>query len=109
MLVERTARTGLDYARLEGTGVTADCVHPGVVRTNLGLDSRLFRIMSVVLLSPEQGSATSVYVASAPELEGVTGKPFIKKAEAPLPEHARDETLASQLWEVSAELTGLGG
>lgn len=97
--------------RLESSGVTANCVHPGVVRTNLGLDSRLFRIMSVFfkpfLLSPEEGAATPVYVAAAPELEGISGKLFIKKQEALLPERARDEVVATRLWEASAELTAL--
>jgi retinol dehydrogenase 14 len=97
--------------RLEGTGVTANCVHPGVVPMKLGLESRLFRILSVFtnpfLLSPEEGAATSLYVASAPELEGASGKFFAKSGEAPLTERARDQALARRLWEVSAELTGL--
>ena len=97
--------------RLEGSGVTANCVHPGVVRSNLGHDSPLFRtitgVMGRFLATPEEGARTSVHVASAPELERVTGRFFRNSAEAPLPAHSQDQAVAAQLWKVSEQLTGL--
>jgi hypothetical protein len=65
--------------RLEGTGVTAKCVHPGVAATNLGRGGGGFfgflsRLTQPFLSSPEQGAETSIYLASSPEVEGVSGK-----------------------------------
>ncbi len=98
--------------RLEGTGVTANCVHPGNVVTNLNKEAepwiRLARtLMWPVLLSPEQGSETVIHLASSPELEGMTGRYFIKKS--PVPSSAESYSLdaARRLWEVSADLTKL--
>ena len=97
--------------RLEGSGVTANCVHPGVVRSELGHESRLFRavtgLIGPFLATPEEGARTSVHVASAPELEAVTGRFFRNSQEAPLPAHARDPAVAAQLWQVSEQLTAL--
>jgi NAD(P)-dependent dehydrogenase (short-subunit alcohol dehydrogenase family) len=97
--------------RLEGSGVTANCVHPGVVRSELGHESRLFRavtgLIGPFLATPEEGARTSVHVASAPELEAVTGRFFRNCQEAPLPAHARDPAVAAQLWQVSEQLTAL--
>jgi NAD(P)-dependent dehydrogenase (short-subunit alcohol dehydrogenase family) len=64
--------------RLEGTAVTATCVHPGYVRTGIGTDSVLFRLavlgLGTRLRSPEQGAGMPVLAAAAPELEGVSGR-----------------------------------
>ena len=59
------------------------------------------------MLSPEKGAETSVYLASSPEVEGVSGKYLIKKAETRSSDESYDEGLARRLWEVSAELTNL--
>jgi len=98
--------------RLEGTGVTANCVHPGAVRTNFGSGSSglfgfMVRASRPLMISPEKGAETSIYLASSPEVEGVSGKYFIKKAEARSSDESYDETVARRLWEVSAELTNL--
>jgi NAD(P)-dependent dehydrogenase (short-subunit alcohol dehydrogenase family) len=74
--------------RLEGTGVTANCLHPGAVATNLTEKDpdmppiTLFfqKLFKPFFMSPEKGAATSLYLASSPEVEGVTGKYFEKKA-----------------------------
>jgi len=102
--------------RLEGTGVTANCLHPGVVRTgfgknNTGLVKVAFNIFQFVgrpwLLSPEKGAATSIYLASSPEVEGVTGKYFADGRETPSSPASRDEAAQRRLWEVSEEMVGL--
>jgi retinol dehydrogenase 14 len=97
--------------RLEGTGVTVNALHPGVVRTNLGSQNTgLFKVLLAVMkpfiLSPEQGAETQIYAASAPELEGVTGKYFIKKKQAQSSKQSYDAAAAKRLWEVSEKLTG---
>jgi retinol dehydrogenase 14 len=98
--------------RLEGTGVSVNCVHPGVVVTNLGRGSSgsfglLLRLMRPFFSSPEKGAETSIYVASSPEVEGVSGKYFAKKAEARSSEQSYDEEVGRRLWQVSTELTKL--
>jgi NAD(P)-dependent dehydrogenase (short-subunit alcohol dehydrogenase family) len=97
--------------RLEGSGISANAVHPGAVSTRLGRGSgRWFDLLqsaiSVFMKSPEQGAGTSIYLASAPELEGVTGRYFAdEKEKQPMP-HASDPALAQRLWEISETLTG---
>jgi retinol dehydrogenase 14 len=98
--------------KLEGTGVTVNCVHPGVVVTNLGRGSSgafglLLRLMRPFFSSPEKGAETPIYLASSPEVEGVSGKYFAKKAEAKSSERSYDTVTARRLWQVSAELTKL--
>jgi retinol dehydrogenase-14 len=98
--------------RLEGTGVSANCLHPGVVGTNLGSGvSGVFgftvRALTPLMKSPEKGAETSIYLASSPEVEGMSGGYFVKKAEARSSDASHDERIARRLWEVSAELTNL--
>ena len=99
--------------RLEGTGVTANCLHPGAgVRTNLGSGvSGVFgftvRALTPLMKSPEKGAQTSIYLASSPEVEGLSGKYFVKKVEARSSDVSHDKRLARHLWEVSADLTNL--
>jgi NAD(P)-dependent dehydrogenase (short-subunit alcohol dehydrogenase family) len=98
--------------KLEGTDVTVNCVHPGVVVTNLGRGSSgsfglLLRLMRPFFSSPEKGAETSIYLASSPEVEGVSGKYFAKKSEAKSSERSYDAAIARRLWQVSAEMTKL--
>jgi retinol dehydrogenase 14 len=98
--------------RLEGTGVTANCLHPGVVRTNFGsgvsgVFGFMVRALRPLMISPEKGAETSIYLASSPEVEGLSGRYFVKKDEARSSDVTYDERLARRLWEVSAELTNL--
>src|SRR5207248_8975260 len=71
--------------RLEGTGVTANSLHPGVVRTNFGAEdqARFFAVLSRVILpllkTPAQGAQTSIYLASSPNVEDVTGQFFANR------------------------------
>lgn len=100
--------------RLEGTGVTANCLHPGAVSTGLGMNNgRLGRIVIPLLrpffLTPEAGAKTSIYLASSDEVENVSGKYFVKcKPKASSPDSC-NEALAQRLWEKSSQLTGLAG
>ncbi len=100
--------------RLEGTGVTANCLHPGVIRSGFGKNGRgLMRLGWILagpfLASPEKGAETIVYLASSPEVAGVTGKYFYRCREASAPAAAHDRLLAASLWDVSEELTGTTG
>jgi len=99
--------------RLEGTGVTVNCVHPGVVRSNFGRDDLepVMRLLTPLvrpfMRSPERGADTSVWLASSPEVEGVTGRYFTRRQEKRSSRRSYDTQLAGRLWWVSEELTGL--
>jgi NAD(P)-dependent dehydrogenase (short-subunit alcohol dehydrogenase family) len=98
--------------RVEGSGVTANCLHPGAVATNLGSGNRLpnrvvMTLMRPFFLSAAKGAETPTYLASSPEVEGVTGKYFERKRERRSSRVSYDEEAQERLWRVSAELTGL--
>lgn len=95
--------------RLAGTGVTANSLHPGVIATGFGADAsgllRLgFRLARPFFLTPEEGARTTVYLATSPEVEGVTGKYFARCKEAKPRPQALDDATARRLWEVSEAL-----
>jgi NAD(P)-dependent dehydrogenase (short-subunit alcohol dehydrogenase family) len=101
--------------RLAGTGVTANSLHPGTVRTGYGADgdARGFlafglHIARPFFLSPAKGARTSIYLASSPEVEGVTGQYFDKCKPVKPRRWADDEEAAQRLWQVSEELVGIG-
>ena len=99
--------------RLEGTGVTANVLHPGVVRTRFGQEDSggwmrlLLPVVRPFLKSPERGARTSVHLASAPELAGVSGRYFADCEPRKSSARSYDEQVAARLWDVSAALTGL--
>ena len=98
--------------RLEGTGVTANALHPGVIGTNLLLGGfgplrLLGPLFKLFLKDPEQGARTSVYLAASLEIEGVSGGYFKDEKRAAASPQAEDPEAARRLWEISAELTGL--
>ena len=100
--------------RLDGTGVTANCLHPGVVRTGFGRDARpLMRVGITIarpfMLSPERGADTIVYLASSPDVAAKTGGYYVKREPREPSAAARDDGLARGLWETSERLTGLAG
>ena len=98
--------------RLEGTGVTVNCLNPGPVATNIGVDRKtgfgksIMGLLKYFFPTPEEGAETSVYLAVSPEVEGVTGEYFYKKRTAKTSERARDLEAAKRLWELSADMTG---
>jgi retinol dehydrogenase 14 len=99
--------------RLEGTGVTANSLHPGVVRTNFGAEDQawLFTVVSQVVLpflkTPAQGAQTSIYLASSPEMDGVTGQFFAHKKVRTANKVAYDPAMTARLWQASVELIGM--
>lgn len=100
--------------RLQGKGVTANCLHPGFVATNIGQGgvAPVARpvakfVLSFLGISPEEGAKTSIYLATSTDVEDVTGKYFVKsviRRSAPI---SYDESLQRQLWEESAKLVKL--
>ena len=98
--------------RLAGTGITANAVHPGFVATGFGHNNRGLVALGVWLaqftaLTPEQGAETLIYLATSPEVAGVTGTYFVKKRSAESSAASYDQAAAQRLWQLSAELTGL--
>jgi len=100
--------------RLAGTNVTANCLHPGFVASgfamnNLGgiVRSMAQLAMRPIQIGPEQGARTSIYLATSPDVEGVSGEYFIKCKVARSSAASYDEAAAKRLWEVSDELVGL--
>jgi len=99
--------------RLQATSVTANALHPGVVRTSFGAEDpavvqRLFiPFLMYFMKAPSQGAATSIYLASAPDLEQVTGSYFADSKPKRSSERSYDEAAATRLWQVSADLVGL--
>ena len=99
--------------RLDGTGISVNALHPGGVRSNLGggdpgpLLGALRKVINLFLKSPEEGARTSIYLATDPAVEGKTGGYYVKCRESEPAAHARDETTAARLWEISEKLCGL--
>ncbi len=98
--------------RLEGTGVTANTLHPGYVRTQIfrpqGFAGWLMRrAAELFAITPEEGAKTTIYLASSPEVEGRTGLYFVKQKPAASSPESVDDATARMLWDQSAKLTGL--
>jgi NAD(P)-dependent dehydrogenase (short-subunit alcohol dehydrogenase family) len=98
--------------RLAGTGVTANCLHPGFVATRFGdqsggLLAPAVRVAKAFAISPEKGAETIVYLASSPDVEGVSGGYFYKCRPATPTKEAQDDASARRLWDVTAKITGL--
>ncbi len=98
--------------RLNGTGVTATCLHPGSVGTNFGQNNRgpmalFFRTFKPFMRSSEKGADTLVWLASSPEVDGVSGKYYFGRKEIEAQKVAYDPAARRRLWEISEELTGL--
>lgn len=97
--------------RIEGVGVTVNCVHPGGVATGLGKNNGWLAVVIATALKPfilssEQGADTVVYLATAPEVESVSGKYFVKRREQQPSAAALNDEVAQRLWQVSEELVG---
>ncbi len=99
--------------RLQGTGVTVNCLHPGFVATHFGQRDvgPAFRFLVKAIgsfgTSPEMGAKTSIYLASSPEVESVTGTYFVKSIPRRSASISYDESLQRQLWEKSAKLVNV--
>ncbi|MCW5774798.1 MAG: SDR family NAD(P)-dependent oxidoreductase [Rhodospirillaceae bacterium] len=102
--------------RLAGSGVTANALHPGGIRTRIaqdgdlgGLAGLVYRLLRRTMDPPETGAVAPLRLATAPELATVSGRYFGRDGrEAEPTALARDEVAAERLWEISAALVGLG-
>jgi NAD(P)-dependent dehydrogenase (short-subunit alcohol dehydrogenase family) len=100
--------------RLADTGITANCLHPGFVATRFGdqaggLISFGVRIAKRFALSPREGAETLVFLASSPEVAGVTGQYFYQRRPVMPSRQAQDDAAARRLWQESARIAGLPG
>ena len=97
--------------RLEGTNMTANCFHPGFVATRFARSGPLMNVAMTLArpmtISAEEGAKTGIYLASSPEVEGVTGQYFVKEKPARSSKESNDTAGQRRLWEISEELTGL--
>jgi NAD(P)-dependent dehydrogenase (short-subunit alcohol dehydrogenase family) len=99
--------------RLGAGGVTANALHPGMVRTGFGAEDsgtlqRLFTpLMRPFMKSPAQGAETAIHLASAPALLGITGCYFAGSKRKQSSARSYDEATAARLWQVSADLVGI--
>jgi len=95
--------------RLEGTGVTVNALHPGVTASNFvdgmnGPAALAMKVLKPFLLTVEQGAQTTLYLATSPQVEGVTGKYFVKSQEKKSSSRSYDQTVGLRLWEVTEQL-----
>jgi NAD(P)-dependent dehydrogenase (short-subunit alcohol dehydrogenase family) len=98
--------------RLRGTGLTANCLHPGVVATRFGHESGgmmqpFLKALQLFAISPAKGAETIVYLASSPDVANVTGEYFVKNKIAKTSAAAQDMGVAAGLWAETVELTGV--
>jgi NAD(P)-dependent dehydrogenase (short-subunit alcohol dehydrogenase family) len=97
--------------RLEGTGVTANCLHPGVVRTSILPANAPFFLKIIVgvmkpfLLNPRQGAAVSLYLATSPEVATTSGKYFVKSKPADSNSLSRDPQVMTAVWQWTEKTT----
>jgi NAD(P)-dependent dehydrogenase (short-subunit alcohol dehydrogenase family) len=102
--------------RLAGTGVTANAVHPGPVRSGFGMDGDLNGLMGLGLkavrpfeISAQAGAKTSIFVASSPQVDGKTGVYWVRRKPGHMSRPARDDAQAARLWEESEKLLASAG
>ncbi|MFX0034489.1 MAG: SDR family oxidoreductase [Candidatus Hermodarchaeota archaeon] len=98
--------------RLMNSGITVNCLHPGGVKTNIMRDYKGFvkffgKLFFSFAKSPQEGAETSIYLASSPDVENISGKYFIDKEEAKSKDITYDELIAKKLWDASVKLTNV--
>ncbi len=98
--------------RLEGRGVTVNCLHPGAVATGLGKNNGSWARALIAMLrpffrTPDGGAATSIYLASAPDVAGVNGRYFVNCKDVRSSQASYDAATGRRLWAVSAQMTGI--
>jgi NAD(P)-dependent dehydrogenase (short-subunit alcohol dehydrogenase family) len=89
---------------LEGTGITANCLHPGVVNTRLSRSAA----PGIATITPEEGALTPVWLARSPEVAGVTGRYFEEKKETASSSLSHNRKVQERLWKMAEDLTGTG-
>ena len=99
--------------RLAATSITANCLHPGVIASGFGTNNggllgfATRHLSPFFLTTPEKGAATSIHLASSPDVDGITGRYFASCREASTTRHAKDDRAAARLWSLSEEITGV--
>jgi len=99
--------------RLAGTGVTANCLHPGVVRTNIWPSNPplLFKIILGVtkpfMLNSKRGAEVTIYLATSPDVTNLTGEYFVKSKVAPSNPLSRDPKIAAEIWQWTTDMIGV--
>ncbi len=99
--------------RLDGTGVTATVLHPGVVRTSFGAEDQaaslavMIGVARLFMKTPAQGAATPIYLASSPEVEGITGRYFVNRKPKTSSKASYDTTATARPWQASIDLAGM--
>lgn len=98
--------------RLAGTGVTANCLHPGVVASGFGDSTNPllrvgFKLVRPFMIDAVEGAATTIYLASSPDVEGESGKYFKNERPVASRKVTYNRDIAARLWDASAKLTGL--
>jgi NAD(P)-dependent dehydrogenase (short-subunit alcohol dehydrogenase family) len=94
---------------LDGTGITANVLHPGFVATNFGKSNGgifkpIFGMAQIGAISPDDGAKTSVYLASSSEVEGISGKYFDKSKSVRSSDESYDQNVMDRLWEESEKI-----
>lgn len=94
---------------LEGTGVVANCLHPGVVATRLfsKMPAIFHGPMKLIMVPPAKGAETTIFLATSPLVQNISGEYFAKNKIATPSRHARDAQVAEKLWKISLQYTGL--
>ena len=97
--------------KLKGTGVTVNCLHPGYIRTELGINHAWLKPLNPIIKRKakplKEGAETSVYLASSPEVDGITGKYYHIMKEKEPNKLAQDKEKQKELWNLSLKLSGL--
>lgn len=98
--------------RLDGTGVTANCLHPGAVATGLAKNNgrwaaALVKLLGAFFRTPDKGAETSIYLAASPDVAGVSGQYFYNCKPLRSSPASYDELAAKRLWEISARMVGI--
>ena len=97
--------------KLKGTNVTINSVHPGFTKTNMGLNNRMYKIFyplfGFLAKTPEEGAKTPIYLASSPEVEGISGKHFVNKRQTETSAISQNKEFQQELWELSKRLCNL--
>ncbi len=99
--------------RLEGTAITSNALHPGFVATNIGVSNYgvlgriVKKIINLQAIDVEAGTKTNIYLASSPEVAGVSGKYFTRQQVRKSSDESYDAAVAGRLWQLSAEMTAV--
>ncbi|HNW98693.1 MAG TPA: SDR family oxidoreductase [Bacteroidales bacterium] len=99
--------------RLQGTNITANCLHPGMVKTRFATDMKnnyfgfFWKLINPILITAEKGAETAIWLASSPDAEGISGKYFKEKKEIKSIRSSYNPDIQKRLWEISEKFCNL--